>query len=904
MPLGYAAFIAFAVGLGLMPCDAGASALSSTAASSPDFQVDDRPKSLDGLDPFIEQTMAAWKMPGLAIGIVKDGNVILTRGYGLRDKEKSLPVTSKTLFAIGSISKSFTAMGLGMLLEEKKLGWDWRVRDVLPEFRLKDRSITENVTIGDLLSHRTGLPRHDRLWYRSGLSRRALLEALPHLELNHELREVWQYNNLMYMSAGCVIERLTGQSWEDFTRSRILNPLGMTASDFSVDDMQKTDDHALPYATLKGDATRVSFCNLDAMAPAGAINSNVEEMARYLTLHMERGKAGGKPLISAETAEIMQTPRMVIPDSEGGPLHASSFPELGHTSYGMGFFLTAYRGRKLVWHSGSIDGYSALMSFLPREKIGVVILTNLSGNRPVPICVTRWIFDRLLGLEPIDWVARAQEIDRKAEKSAEEARAKHANDRETKTAPSHALADNAGVYTNPAYGEISIAESDKALRLSWRGASTPLKHRLYDIFETDIDEQSTGGNPIPKIRITFSYDASGVVGRLSAPLEPRVGDIVFAKQHSKPSPTRLSSRSLPDAANETFDVIIHGGRIVDGTGNAWFYGDLGIRGDRIAKVAPAGSLRDAPAALKIDANRMVIAPGFIDIQGHSRPELLSGDGRVIGKVTQGVTTEILGEGESNAPSRENRAFDGPHGFDAWLKAMERHRSSINFGSFLGSATVRSYVKGMAQGSPSTAELHAMKQLVDDAMNDGAFGLASAAIYPPDSFVSTADLIALCRQFSGRGGVYITHMRSEGDQLLEAIDEAICIGKEAGVPVEIYHLKAAGKRNWSKAPRAIDAIAAARARGQDVGADMYPYIAGGTGLTACLPPSASADGRLFENLADPQIRAQNPRGHAPDQRLGKPGRVGGAREHLGPGTEEAREPQARRPPVVGNRGRPR
>ena len=300
-----------------------------------------------------------------------------------------------------------------------------------------------------------------------------------------------------------------------------------------------------------------------------------------------------------------------------------------------------------------------------------------------------------------------------------------------------------------------------------------------------------------------------------------------------------------------YDLVILGGRVVDGTGNAWFLGDVAVAGDTIARVAPAGRLRDVPARRRVDASGLVVCPGFIDIQGHSRDELLEGDGRLVGKITQGVTTEILGEGESNAPSRK---FDGPHGFDAWLRAMKRHGGAVNFGSFVGSQTVRSYVKGMKRGEPTPAELETMKRLVRDAMKDGAFGLASALIYPPDSFVGTADLIALAGEMAPFGGVYITHLRSEADQLLEAIDEAIRIGEEGGVPVEIYHLKAAGRRNWGKARLAIEKIAGARARGLDVGADMYPYTAAGTGLTACLPPWASADGKLLENLADPRTRA--------------------------------------------------
>ena len=306
-----------------------------------------------------------------------------------------------------------------------------------------------------------------------------------------------------------------------------------------------------------------------------------------------------------------------------------------------------------------------------------------------------------------------------------------------------------------------------------------------------------------------------------------------------------------DAMSADYDLVILNGKVVDGTGNAWFLGDLAVKGDTIARITPAGLLRNARADRKVDATGLIVAPGFIDIQGHSRDELLEGDGRLVGKITQGVTTEILGEGESNAPSKR---FDGPRGFDAWLKAMKKHGGSVNFGSFVGSQTVRSYVKGMRPGRPTARELETMKRLVRDAMLDGAFGLASALIYPPDTFVSTDDLIALSRETAAHGGVYVTHLRSEADRLLEAIDEAIQIGREGGVPVEIYHLKAAGRRNWDKAPLAVAKIAEARAGGLDVGANMYPYTAAGTGLTACLPPLASADGKLLENLTDPRTRA--------------------------------------------------
>ena len=271
--------------------------------------------------------------------------------------------------------------------------------------------------------------------------------------------------------------------------------------------------------------------------------------------------------------------------------------------------------------------------------------------------------------------------------------------------------------------------------------------------------------------------------------------------------------------------------------------------------------------------------------------MLDGDGRLVGKITQGVTTEILGEGESDAPSSR---FDGPHGFDDWLKAMKRHGGSVNFGSFLGSQTVRAYVKGMKPGPATVDELETMKRVVRSAMKDGAFGLASALIYPPDTFVSTEDLVALSKEMAPFGGVYITHMRSEADQLLEALDEAIRIGREGGVPVEIYHLKAAGRRNWEKARLAVEKITQARASGLDVGANMYPYTAAGTGLTACLPPSASADGKLYENLANPQNpRRDRGRGDEADDPVGEPRRARLARGRPGPRPDQARDPEVRR-----------
>jgi N-acyl-D-amino-acid deacylase len=322
-----------------------------------------------------------------------------------------------------------------------------------------------------------------------------------------------------------------------------------------------------------------------------------------------------------------------------------------------------------------------------------------------------------------------------------------------------------------------------------------------------------------------------------------------------------------------YDTLIRGARLVDGTGNPWRHADVALAGDRIAAVAPPGRIAPESARDVVDASGHVICPGFIDIQSHAILPLMI-DGRCLSKITQGVTTEVMGEGWTPAPVG-GRITDPLAGtlsegrvdaewvervgtwrrFGDWLEAFEAHGVSPNVGSFLGGGTLRNYAKDMDMGPADDAERATMRRVLAEAMEDGAFGVSYALIYPPDAYTDTAELIDVCRAMAPYGGVYVTHLRSEADGIFEALEEALTIGREAGVPVEVYHLKASRPSAWFRMPSVIERITRARADGLDVTADMYPYAASGTGLTAILPTWTAAEGRLYENLADPAVRAR-------------------------------------------------
>lgn len=476
--------------------------------------------ALEGFDAFAEATLEEWNVPGAAIAVVADGAVVYARGFGLRDVARGLETTSRTTFAIASATKAFTTLALAILVDEGLLDWDKPVRAYLPSFALYDSVATERLTPRDLVTHRSGLPAHDLMPINSPFSRREIVERLRHLPPSRDIRTAWQYQNLTYIVAGYLIEHLTGLTWERFVAARIFEPVGMAHSTLSIADLIAAPDRALPYGMGADGVVEVPASDLAAIAPAGAVNSTVEDMARWLLLHLGHGKLGDRRIVSARRLADLHTPQMLM---ESGDKLSTLYDEAPYSSYGMGWFVQPYRGHDMLHHGGNIDGFSSMAALLPRRSIGVVVLSNLSDN-PVPLLLALSVFDRLLGLEPAPWGARARDAAAETARAADGAEALRRADQIAGTTPSHDLDAYSGDYEHPGYGVLSIARDGAALKATYNGQGLALPHYHYDVFEL------AGGLFAIPPRVVFSTDHTGVVASLSVPLEPTVPDIVFVRR--------------------------------------------------------------------------------------------------------------------------------------------------------------------------------------------------------------------------------------------------------------------------------------------------------------------------------------------------------------------------------------
>lgn len=475
--------------------------------------------ALKGFDEVIQQGLESLTVPGVAMAVVRNDRLIFAGGYGLRDMENRLPMTADTLLAIGSSSKAFTTFALGVLTDRGRVDWDKPVRTYIPWFQLTDPVVTERLTPRDMVTHRSGMPRHDLVWYNNKTAtREELVRKMAHLELSRDLRQEFQYNNLMFLTAGYLLETLTGKPWESSIRDLVFAPLDMKRSNFSVVDSRKDSDFAQPYRERDGKLEKIPFRDITTVGPAGAINSSVNEMSRWLMVHLYNGKYNGKAIINPATLADMHRSHMTTGD-------VSSDPRVSASDYGMGWFIDHYRGHRRVHHGGNIDGFSCMVTLLPDDGLGFVAITNKNAAA-LPELLIRTAADRLLDLEAVDWIADAAK--RKQEQAGEvkKAQAKKAERRIAGTQLSHALIDYIGTYHHPGYGDLVVSKRGKGLQFSYNSMLTALEHWHYDTFNGKRLEDPT----FEDMKLTFQTDADGFIYRVSAPFEPMTGPILFDKQ--------------------------------------------------------------------------------------------------------------------------------------------------------------------------------------------------------------------------------------------------------------------------------------------------------------------------------------------------------------------------------------
>jgi CubicO group peptidase (beta-lactamase class C family) len=475
------------------------------------------------LDSYIEKARVDWRIPGLAIAIIQGDKIVYAKGFGLRDVAKNLPVTADTLFVGASTTKAFTSAGVGIMVDEGKLKWDEPVQTYLPTFNVADKAVGAQITLRDMLSHRTGMPRHDAIWYNNNdLTRADIVKRLPYLESSAPLRSTWQYNNMMYMTAGHVVELTAGTNWEDFTRDRLFKPLNMSRSNFSVTDMERDSNHASAYKLNdKYVVTYIPLRKVDFIGPAGSINSTVKDYANFAIMHLNEGKFNGKQVVSKESIEATHAPLLPV----GGP---PEFPEFSTSLYGMGWFVDTYRGEERVQHGGNLDGFTARTTLFPDRKMGIITFVNMEAS-PLPGYVSLDVYDRLSKQKPMNWATKMLARRDILEKAGDEGKKRMDEQKVPGTKPAHVMTDYAGTFNHPGYGGWKFAlGTDGRLTGSYNGMAANFDHWHFEQF---IGQPAKGeDDSLENTRANFVTDLRGRVGSVEIEMDPLVPPIKFVKQ--------------------------------------------------------------------------------------------------------------------------------------------------------------------------------------------------------------------------------------------------------------------------------------------------------------------------------------------------------------------------------------
>jgi CubicO group peptidase (beta-lactamase class C family) len=433
------------------------------------------------LEQAVEQAVKDFGVPGLGLAVILDGEVKLSRGFGVRALNAPDRVDEHTRFAIGSVSKSFTAAAIAMLVDEGKLSWDARVTDFLSDFALFDPYVTRELTVRDLLTHRSGLERGDMMWYKSGYDRAETLRRVRHLQPTWSFRSAFGYQNVMYTAAGEVLHKVSGLTWDDFVTQRILEPLGMTRSSAHITLLGKRDNLAASHAEVDGKTQIIPAEEGTNANPAGSIYSSAHDVIAWLRLQLGAGSVDGTRLLTSGSMATLHTPQMPI--AYTAPW-TSLFPDATFLSYALGWFVYSHRGARIISHGGNIDGMSAAAAFAPDLGFGVVALSNLDGSSLSQALVYRALDDALGATQRV-WINEFLENERVTEERMEFAKAERKRERLANTAPSRALDMYAGTYADPFYGSATVTHDNGRLQFSFIGWEGPLEHYQLDSFLLD-----------------------------------------------------------------------------------------------------------------------------------------------------------------------------------------------------------------------------------------------------------------------------------------------------------------------------------------------------------------------------------------------------------------------------------
>jgi CubicO group peptidase (beta-lactamase class C family) len=505
--------------------------------------------------------LAEWKVAGFAVAVVDKDKVVYAKGFGYRDYEKKLPATANTLFAIGSCSKAFTSALLGQLRQEKKLAFSDRPGQHIPNLKFFSDDLDEDLTISDLMCHRTGLPRHDYAWYFFNTdSRDSLIQKIQYQEPSAGVRQRYQYNNFMFMLQGVIAEKITGKSWEDNIQEKFFKPLGMNTSNLSMKEMEKSAEPSLGYEVKDNSSIqKLDYFHIRGMAPAGSINSSVNEMANWMKLWIYGGKYNGKELLPAAYVSEAMSAQMVA--SAGLP--TKEHPDVQFNSYGYGWGLNSYKGHYRVSHGGNIDGFSASTTIFPSDSLGIVVLVNQNGSA-LPSIVRNMMADRMLKLSQSDWSKELKaDRDKNLKQQAEAAAKAKANEKKG-TKPSRLLEQFEGQYSHPGYGTFRMYVKRDSL-FGTSGLHTFwLRHVHYDVFQPFVLDRLLKIDTADKSEVRFNFRA-GNDGELESVLvsgmEPNVKPLEFA---AKPTVKAIKPEDLKkyvgdyELAGATTKVFIKG----------------------------------------------------------------------------------------------------------------------------------------------------------------------------------------------------------------------------------------------------------------------------------------------------------------------------------------------------------